>query len=271
MFTRMDELPVSLPQDPLQMRCIGDLAPSKHLVHGILFLLVGLLPFACSLPNIQDVCADRQIRAAYRLLPEAETSGGCTYSPARHRYPATTHCDLTIHYAGKSWRRKVEIRGKLPDGYTPRAVISTRNPDLVSADFAIANTGGRATNVMLVNLLTLILLGCGFLHLYYALRHRKPLAAMNRAGAYPWRLVAVEGIAAWHEDARGNLHKIRCDFDKNKPWYLNDDDSAPRILAFAARDSGTVIPIDQRLDAISGLDKAAYAVLITSLERLSCY
>ena len=52
MFTRMDELPVSLPQDPLQMRCIGDLAPSKHLVHGILFLLVGLLPFACSLPNI---------------------------------------------------------------------------------------------------------------------------------------------------------------------------------------------------------------------------
>ena len=267
----MDELPVSLPSPPLRMRHIGDLAPAKHFVHATLFLLLSILPFSASLPTIQEISMDRKSRAAYRPLPEAEITGGCSYSPTKPRSPESTHCRLTIRYAGKTWRREVEIRGKLPDSYTPHAIISTRNPDLVSADFAIANTSGRATNVMLVNLLTLILLGCGLLHLYYALRHRKPLAAMNRVGAYPWRLVAIEGIAAWHEDTHGRLRKIRCAFVANTPWYLNDNDKIPRILAFAARNGKTIIPIDQRLEAISGLDKAAHTALVTELERLSCY
>lgn len=267
----MDELPVSLPSSPLRMRRIGDLAPAKHFVHATLSLLLSILPFSASLPTIQEICVDRQIRAAYRPLPEAETTGGCSYSPARPRYPESTHCRLTILYAGKTWRREVEILGKLPDSYTPHAIISTSNPNLVSADFAIANTRGRAANVMHVNLLTLILLGCSLLHLYYALLHRKPLAAMNRVGAYPWRLVAIEDIAAWHEDTHGRLCKIRCTFVTNTPWYLNDNDKTPRILAFAARDGKTIIPIGQRLEAISGLEKAAHAALITELERLSRY
>lgn len=140
-------------------------------------------------------------------------------------------------------------------------IASDSDPNLVTIDLVVKRITNRAifVGIFLFGLRTL------FVRLP---RISKMLRTLNRAENKPWRLAALEtnkNANKYTTTLNSKSIEMSFNFTKNKPWLLTDINGNKHLLAIAAKNSDTAIPLDEQLTVLKGLKKKEREQLQQSL------
>lgn len=214
----------------------------------------------------QSIYADHQISKNPQVLENAKIEGEC-----KTRKFAFTDCKVMIRDGGKTWQKRFSFFDFSKESYDVQAIAAANNPELVSVDLAIDKIGNRIAFLAFFALVALFALWAGFYILFVSLpRQRKVIAAFNQPDSQPWQLVSVATNKQGNKyevDIDGTPRQIVLQFGKNKPWVLAGDGNGLELLGIAPKNGGNPVPLDQKLSAISGLDKAERQALIARIHQ----
>ena len=148
-------------------------------------------------------------------------------------------------------------------------IASDSEPNLVTIDLAVKSLTNRAIFIGIFFLIALATFLFGLRTLFVRLpRISKMLSMLNRAENKPWRLVALEtnkDVNKYTTTLNGKSIEMSFNFTKNKPCLLTDINGNKHLLAIAAKNSDTAIPLDEQLMMLKGLKKKEREQLQQSL------
>ncbi|MDO5091478.1 MAG: hypothetical protein Q4D61_08010 [Cardiobacteriaceae bacterium] len=213
-----------------------------------------------------DIYTDHQIGKNPQILENARIDGEC-----KTRKFAFTDCKATIRDQGNTYKKSFAFFDFSKKDYEVMAVANASNPQQVSLDLAIDKIGNRIGFLAFFVAVALLMLWAGIYLFFIAMpRQRKIIAAFNAPGAQPWQPAAVAVNQQGNKYAvelDGQTRNIVLQFGKNKPWVIGEHDDGLLLLGIQPKNGGNPIPLDQKLSAISGLNKTERQNLIAHINQ----
>lgn len=256
---------VTFPAKPLKLSKITQKFSFLLLIGAACILL--FLGMAWWLYGVgQGIYSDYRISGHHRVLADAQIDGQC-----KTRKFGMTDCRVTIRDQGRTWEQTFAFFDFSKQDYQVAAVISADNPDLASVDLALEKLGNRIGFFVFLALVALLALWAAYFLPFVSLpRQRRVVAAFNEADAQPWQMVSVPTWKQGHKYAvelDGVRRSVVLQFNKTRPWVLEEGPEGPVLLGIAPKNGGNPVPLDQKLSAIEGLDKAERQSLIAQINQ----
>ena len=232
----MEIIEIELPARPLRIRRFRRYS---FLFHELMVLLLFCLVYYVGKGNFQsfrEIYDDYQARHTATPLAEAAVSG------KRKTGIFSTNYRYTVHYKGISIEGGFSYLGRMADnGHDTQAIrLTDARGSRITIDHAIKTLPRRVSYVIGASCCILLFLLTPALMFFINLRRQRILAgALNRRGAYPWRLTVVDvlelGGISYFPSINGTPRRVLLAFDKKQslPWWYVEQDAMPLTLLAA--------------------------------------
>lgn len=268
----MHTYPLTLPNKPLKFKKAGLLSVGQILLLIPISLLVGgALLWWCT-RMIKDVQTDQRIAENAIIIEDARVSGEC-----KSKMLILVNCDVIITRNNKPLKKSLYFLDLSSGDYNTDVIAPRDNPENLTLSLAAEKANNRYGAIALLAIIGLFFLAAGIIALIVRLppRERAALADLNRPENQPWRLVELDITLnkkghpkEYTIDINGSRKKMPYPFkNKQEPWVVNVSGNTATLLAFAPKNGGNAIPIDQQLTYISGLSKQEKAQLADDIRR----
>ena len=229
----MEIIDIELPARPLKIRRFGRYS---FLFHELMVLLLFCLVYYIGKGNFQtfrDIYDDYQARHTATPLAQA------TVSSERKSGIFSTEYRYTVHYKGISIEGNFSYLSRMADnGRDVQAIrLTDARGSRITIDHAIETLTRRVFYAIGGLCCILLFLLTPALMFFINLRRQRILAgALNRRGAYPWRLTVVDvlelGGIVYFPSIHGTPRRVVLAFDRNHslPWWYVENDAMPLTL-----------------------------------------
>lgn len=262
---------LNLPDKPLKFKKAGGLSVGMILLTMPLLLLAGLALLWFTYGTYQDIQRDRLVGKDYVVVENARVTGSCKSSLG-----ILVRCNTIIRHKGKPLKKSFSFFDFNSGNYATEVIAPRANPQALTLSVAVEKTGARTGVTALMAAIALVLVAAFFVGFFVRLpRERSVLAAMNARDAQPWRLAELDvaltrnGIPKnFTTQVDGKPYTFLYPYNKkSEPWVLSTQGNKATVLAFAAKNGTTAIPIDQAFSQITGLSEEEKTHLGEELRR----
>lgn len=231
----MEIIEIALPARPLKIRRFGRYS---FLFHELMVLLLFCLVYYVGKGNFQtfrDIYDDYQ--AKHTAIPLAQAA----VSSERKSGIFSTEYRYTVHYKGISITGDFGYLGRTADAPDVQAVrLTDARGSRITIDHTLETLTRRLFYAVGASCCILLFLLTPALMFFINLRRQRILAgALNRRGAYPWRLTVVDvlelGGISYFPSINGAPRRVLLAFDKKQslPWWYVEQDAMPLTLLTA--------------------------------------
>ena len=231
----MEIIEIELPARLLKIRRFGRYS---LLFHELMVLLLFCLVYYVGKGNFQtfrDIYDDYQAR--HTAIPLAQA----TVSSERKSGIFSTEYRYTVHYKGISITGDFSYLGRTADAPDVQAVrLMDARGSRITIDHALETLTLRLFYAVGASCCILLFLLTPALMFFINLRRQRILAgALDRRGAYPWRLTVVDvlelGGISYFPSINGTPRRVLLAFDKKQslPWWYVEQDAMPLTLLAA--------------------------------------